>query len=138
MKNCSRCFVMKPFEEFHRRSAMKCGYASWCKQCRSMYDKKQVLTPEGKRQKRNRQYMCEYGITVDQVEAMWEDQGQGCAICSNPCIDVRFHVDHDHETGKIRGLLCPPCNFMLGAIRDDRAILARAIVYLEDARCAAE
>lgn len=55
-------------------------------------------------------------------------QGGVCAICGErPAV----HVDHDHETHRVRGILCEPCNGFLGAFRDERALLRAAIEYLE-------
>jgi len=76
----------------------------------------------------------DYGITRDEYEAMVARQGGRCAIChENPrpvrgCI--RLHVDHDHVTGKVRGLLCQLCNLALGKFRDDPRRLMSAIHYL--------
>lgn len=74
------------------------------------------------RQRRHR-----YGIEREAYEAMLADQGGVCAICGR---DEKLVIDHDHETGEIRGLLCHRCNFALGAVEDDTAILANAIAYL--------
>jgi hypothetical protein len=57
-----------------------------------------------------------YGITLEEVFAMRDDQGNRCAICGVPFVDIAYHIDHDHATGKVRGLLCQGCNLMLGWI----------------------
>jgi hypothetical protein len=60
-----------------------------------------------------------YGISKAQVEMMLDN---GCQIChANPHVDstVRMHIDHNHETGMVRGALCQPCNLALGFLRDD-------------------
>lgn len=73
-----------------------------------------------------------YGITIEKYEAMLALQGGGCAICGRrPRPDIALHVDHDHETGEIRGLLCFPCNNFLGDIEDDLQRLRAAAEYLE-------
>ena len=56
-----------------------------------------------------RQY--KYGITEDEYTAMLEAQEGRCAICN---LERKLVIDHDHKTGKVRGLLCKPCNAMLG------------------------
>lgn len=64
-------------------------------------------------------------------------QNGGCAICSTTTPDGnarRFHVDHDHETGKIRGLLCHSCNTGIGKLRDDPDLLLSAVAYLRKGR----
>lgn len=61
----------------------------------------------------------QYGLTADQVELMID---QGCQICqANPHADpkVKMHIDHDHETGMVRGALCQRCNLALGHLGDD-------------------
>ena len=71
-----------------------------------------------------------YGLSVDQVNEMAE---RGCGICGTtdwPGRHQRPHVDHDHKTGKVRGILCSECNTGLGKFRDDPAVLERAIAYL--------
>ena len=82
------------------------------------------------------QHLAEFGITIDEYDRMLEKQEYKCAICGG-IGDVRnryrmLSVDHDHKTGKVRGLLCFKCNFLLGNARDDVSILQKAIDYLEE------
>lgn len=84
------------------------------------------------REIRNTKYMRQYGITLMDYEAMLESQSGGCAICGGT-EKINLAVDHCHETGKIRGLLCSKCNLLLGRANDDPTILANAIKYLEAA-----
>src|SRR5207253_2176895 len=61
-----------------------------------------------------------FGLTIEQYESMLAAQGGGCAICGRPPReDISLHVDHDHETGRVRGLLCFDCNATLGKAADD-------------------
>jgi hypothetical protein len=69
------------------------------------------------------------GVTTAQYEAMLAAQGGGCAICGNPPKTRRLDVDHDHRTGKVRGLLCHRCNRALPSWVDE-AWLAKAGQYL--------
>lgn len=73
-----------------------------------------------------------YGITLEQKQQMIENQGGRCAIC-NKVLDNGRHtcVDHDHKTGKVRGILCRKCNFLIGHSKDNPIILSRAINYLD-------
>lgn len=76
-----------------------------------------------------------YGMTVDQYDAMLVAQGGVCAICGLPqkggkTSSVNLHVDHDHATSKIRGLLCHNHNVGLGHFQDDPGLLERAAAYL--------
>ena len=71
-----------------------------------------------------------YGITAADFQRMEESQGGGCAICRRPPARGRLHVDHCHSTGQVRGLLCGPCNRMIGLAKDDPATLMSAASYL--------
>ena len=84
-----------------------------------------------------------YGLTLEQYEAMVEYQDHKCKICGIPETEnsldkngnpKRLSIDHDHETGQIRGLLCNPCNTALGSFRDNVESLQRAILYLEGSK----
>jgi Recombination endonuclease VII len=77
-----------------------------------------------------------YGITIDDYNQMFIDQRGCCAICETPQYQTnkRLHVDHDHVTGKVRGLLCHNCNLTLGRLKENIDVLRKAIRYLEDAR----
>lgn len=70
-----------------------------------------------------------YNLTIDQVESMKNDQKQLCAICLS--IPNHWHIDHDHETNKVRGMLCGPCNLALGLLKDDSKRIRRAAQYID-------
>jgi hypothetical protein len=90
-------------------------------------------TPEGKRRARDYHLGKKYGITQAEYEAMLGAQGGVCAICGRPPReDISLHVDHDHESGAIRGLTCFRCNNALGDFNDDPALLRSALAYLDD------
>jgi hypothetical protein len=72
--------------------------------------------------------MRRYGIGADDFDRLVEAQGGVCAICGRPDPE---HVDHDHETGDVRGILCFNCNGGLGQFRDDVDALFAAAAYLE-------
>lgn len=73
-----------------------------------------------------------YGITSEQYHEILASQGGGCAICGTTVCQTgrRLCVDHDHQTGKVRGILCTACNAVLGYSSDTPDILRRAIAYL--------
>jgi DNA-directed RNA polymerase subunit RPC12/RpoP len=72
-----------------------------------------------------------YGLTPEEYRAMIERQGGGCAICGGgPNGMGDFHVDHCHDTKRVRGILCHRCNTMLGLAKDDPARLIAAAEYL--------
>lgn len=76
--------------------------------------------------RRNRDTAHKYGITVEEYVALVA-RHQVCAICHKP---NPTHIDHDHRTKKVRGILCMNCNTALGHFRDDPELLATAILYL--------
>lgn len=80
-----------------------------------------------------------YGITVEDYERILAEQGGVCAVCGDPertthrgsASPWSLSVDHDHVTGRVRGLLCTPCNRGIGFLRDDPSIMRRALEYLD-------
>jgi hypothetical protein len=82
-----------------------------------------------KRSLRRTHLKAKYGITPEDYERRLEAQGGGCAICGRPPGDTALHVDHCHETGRVRGLLCFSCNAGLGQFRHDPELLGAARTY---------
>lgn len=75
-----------------------------------------------------------YGLTGEQYDRLLVKQGGGCAVCAIDCgtkTNPTLHVDHNHTTGKVRGLLCQNCNTAIGSFREDPALLLRALAYLQ-------
>lgn len=73
-----------------------------------------------------------YGISAREYNAILQMQGGVCAICGCRPGKKRFPVDHDHQTGAVRGVICKRCNHdLLGAAHDDVELLRRAVAYLE-------
>jgi hypothetical protein len=71
-----------------------------------------------------------YGITVEEYDEMLESQGGGCYICGIGPVGRALDIDHDHRTGKVRGLLCSNHNRALGLLGDDPDLLLAAHTYL--------
>jgi hypothetical protein len=73
-----------------------------------------------------------YGIDRELLEKIWKEQGEKCPICGKMVepSGKRFHIDHNHETGIIRGLLCSKCNMGIGIFDEDISRLKSAITYL--------
>lgn len=96
--------------------------------------------PEKLRQRQARRrsacLMRKYSITPEQWDEIFEAQDRCCAICKSvtPRYVDGWHVDHDHKTGKVRGILCQPCNHLLGKAKDDISFLYKVIDYLEMGR----
>jgi hypothetical protein len=90
--------------------------------------------------------MAKYGITPDEFTLQMERQGWRCAICRKLFVMDKEkyngpeypHVDHDHLTGEVRGILCSSCNQGIGKLQDDVEILKRAAKYLENPPWAVE
>lgn len=82
---------------------------------------------------RNCRLKKQYGITIEDYNAMLDSQGGGCAICSARPETIHHGtlcVDHDHETGAVRGILCDRCNRAIGLLKDDPARVAAMLQYL--------
>ncbi len=70
-----------------------------------------------------------HGLTLDEYHAMWESQGERCKLCSK--VMAKGHIDHNHRTKRVRGLLCFNCNAGLGLFRDNPGVLRKAAAYVE-------
>jgi len=114
-KTCGNCKVKKLAREFLVSYRTLDGLSWSCNRCR-----------------RSSEFMRLYGITIEEYEAMCEEQQGLCKICNNPeSIDGRsLAVDHCHNTGAVRGLLCGKCNKALGLLNDNTILMERAIAYL--------
>lgn len=103
-----------------------------CKNCRTERHARQMLAD---RWRKTLEYS--YGLTIAAYDRMFTKQGGRCAICNRrPTFgrgskNGRLSVDHNHETGKVRALLCSVCNAAIGSLRDDPALLRVAADYLD-------
>lgn len=132
-KQCSRCKKTKSLDEFGNLKRGKLGRNSWCKPCAAQYRRDWVANNPDKYDAmlRKSKLKALYGITPEDYDAMLEKQEHACAICEKPCTSGRrLSVDHDHETGEVRGLLCGACNRLLGFARESEDVLRSAISYL--------
>lgn len=130
-KRCSRCKQVKPVAEFHRHAKRPDGLQTRCKPC--LLALKKPVLPEIQRDRNLRQF---YGITAAEYDAMLAAQGGVCAICARPESAKRrgkvfaLAVDHCHDLGHVRGLLCGNCNKGIGGLGHDTGRLEAAIAYL--------
>lgn len=129
MKKCFRCKLTKDLSNFYLN-----GKGTYCKPCHIMYMKKWKIENQDSKIVADRRYRLykRYGITPEQYETMFKNQHGACAICKGQNLDgTRLSTDHCHKTGKVRGLLCDPCNRALGFFKDDYRLLVKASEYLE-------
>jgi hypothetical protein len=159
VKRCKKCGEVKPIDEFYRATGMADGHRSECKAChqrqrKQWYQANRVAAiasvkrwqqqnkehlhayrrdyrQRRKREQRNAYLRRTFGISSDDCEALLILQGGGCAICGRPPAKSSLHIDHDHGSGRIRGLLCVGCNNALGQFLDSRDLLNRAANYLD-------
>lgn len=143
-KHCSSCKQTKPLTSFYLakngRAQPNKIYKSRCKRCQSeaalrwYYANKERAAQNSFRNNLRRWY----GITLEEYEALLAAQDGVCAVCGNGDREVHYRsgkqrmlaVDHDHVTGRVRGLLCNNCNRALGLLKDDLQILRKMIDYL--------
>ena len=147
-KNCKQVNP-QPLSNFYRDAKVISGYGGRCKVCtKEVKSKYYKLHKESENQKcrdwkKKNPDMVKaanlrhfYGITMDQYGEMFSKQNGVCAIClsDSPGFKNRkyFCVDHNHSTGKIRGLLCYPCNLAIGFLKDNPANAAKLIEYLNE------
>lgn len=149
MKTCCTCKIEKSESEYYRCRGKKDGRAACCKDCADNYNNLyRAKNPEKvrahKRQSAKRRYTteksrastlrCVYGMTSLDYQRLLDKQGGVCAICGRTGTDATrtaLSVDHNHSTGKIRGLLCGPCNRALGMLQDSPELLRKAAAYVE-------
>jgi DNA repair exonuclease SbcCD ATPase subunit len=154
---CSTCKVDKDVSSFSKNKSRANGLHNQCKDC----NKTQYLKNAESRKQTMREYdkanasvrnlkaktyqqdgrarwwdiKKKYDITKEQYEMMLTKQNHQCYICGVKHTDKhrkRLFIDHNHENGKIRGLLCQSCNTGLGHFRDNPILLEQAINYLKD------
>lgn len=156
MKFCTYCNIEKSEEEFRKNNDK---ISSCCKLCNNYRMKQWRLKNPDKVKATKKKYRLEnpdkikqihynwrknnpdklsnlilrnrYGLTLQEYDTMLEQQNHKCAMCGRSKDDFkkRLHVDHDHKTGKIRGILCGGCNHAI-AILDNKDLLEKAKKYL--------
>lgn len=125
-RKCVKCNKEKVIKlDFYKRSTNYGGgrgYEKTCKECRLSHCKKTFRE-------------ARFGITLDQYLEMVEEVNKKCEICGKEHEEENYKVlvvDHDHDTGNIRGLLCHNCNKALGLLKDNIENLKKAATYLEE------
>jgi len=138
MKVCGFCKISKPVTEFYMQRTGH--YTSYCNPCknaslRTYYannkDKYRVYRREWTKANPLHVRLKRHGITVHELSDLLDEQEGKCGICKVEFSDtVEYHIDHDHKTGRIRGLLCERCNVGIGMFGDDPVRLRRAVMFL--------
>lgn len=153
---CSKCKKVKPEDQFSacKKNVNRNFRTSWCNTCRNLKSKAWREANPDKVKSHNTKYRelhpgksTEYsiGVTLDEKRAMFAAQGSVCGICRShahgtkhskrdPNDVVAWCADHDHKTGKFRGVLCQRCNHALGLVGDSVELLKKLIKYLEKDR----
>lgn len=126
-RQCNRESWLKSIERNSYKLCTKCGmfqrkkWSTYCKKCNANAQLDSYLRRT-------------YGISENEFNIMLKYQKHKCAICKTlfPKIRRKINVDHCHKTGIIRGLLCPSCNLLLGAAKDNPEILNNSLSYCKD------
>lgn len=95
------------------------------------YHERRKTDHQYQRNRRSCRLRSKYGITIEEFEEMLSDQKGCCLICGD-YMGEALKVDHNHETGAVRGLLCNGCNVGLGLFKDNPEFLTAAIAYLQE------
>lgn len=111
-KTCSSCGLEQPIDQFPLNTTGK--FRSVCKSC-----------------KENTRRIRRYKLSSDEIQLLLKRQKYKCKICLKP-LGKGYHIDHNHKTDKVRGILCGNCNRGLGLFYDDPNLLKKAEEYLID------
>lgn len=145
-KTCNKCAVTKEYKYFYKDKGIKDGHATICKECknksmnkwrelnRSKYNENmRKLRATDKERFKNIDLKRTYGITLEDYNKMLVEQSYACKICKkeNTSIKRTLAVDHDHVTGKVRGLLCYACNRALHTL-DNIKLFETALKYIKE------
>lgn len=121
-RRCGKCGEIKPLDEFYKNQYR-------CKPCHKAYYKEWNKANEAKRHSYHTRRR--YGVDQTEYNRMFEEQGGRCKICNQEQPEKRLAVDHCHRTGKVRSLLCDPCNKAIGLLKDNPSLLRSAANYVE-------
>lgn len=125
---CPSCKQVLPLTAFVRNRSTSSGYGSYCRPCQNRKSAESIARRHGS--SRHYHLKRRYGLGADEVLAMLEAQSWTCPICRREISLTSAHVDHDHVTGTVRGVVCFNCNGGLGQFRDDPQAVLEAARYL--------
>lgn len=131
MRQCSLCWEHKELTDFPPNAKCEAGRTRVCRSCtnrraRRWRRKESETNPEfvvARRVSQEKARAKKYGVTIE-----WLAEHTSCQICKRT--DGKLHVDHDHQTGRVRGMLCGQCNTGLGLFQDSPDLLTKAKEYL--------
>lgn len=126
-KVCTHCKRRRKMRGFYAHPLAKDKKDSWCKICRKGRSEDRWYKMPKVEQRRTR-LKRDYNLSLEGFDALSRAQGHRCAICNGA---KKLQVDHDHATGKVRGLLCGTCNRALGMLHDDIPAVEGAVAYLK-------
>ncbi len=120
-KRCLGCKIVKPLTDFKRNCSAQDGHTMFCLECLRLPMQIWLrIENDAKLSPRDSAIRSKYRINHRTHDRLWFFQSGACAICK--ASPKRFHIDHDHKTGKVRGLLCAKCNTTLErSLNDERA-----------------
>jgi len=133
---CPECNDFLPLSEFYKDGRTSCGLTRKCRthHSRRSYKSRQKnpqhATKSARYEYSRARNLAKYGLDEEKFQARLDEQG-GCGIClrTEP-VGNGWQVDHDHKTGRVRGILCSNCNTALGKFQDDPEIMKRAIEWI--------
>lgn len=135
-KKCSACGTVKPISSFSKHGTGRDRRRGQCRECRSSYNKLHHNRYKTRRPKpryltkRNQRLRKQYGITHADYVGLLASQGGGCALCGFKPTDKPLCVDHCHDSGRIRGILCRACNRALALFGDNETGIRRILAYV--------
>lgn len=145
MKCCTSCSQIKEYKDFYKDNRKLDKHRSECKSCTAQKDRNTRFKTQEQRdafklKKKGHDLKLKYNLTLESYTKMYKHQQGLCAICSKPILEHgsvqdKYNmscVDHNHVTGKVRGLLCHSCNRALGLFQDSPELLEKAKLYLEN------
>ena len=130
IKTCTKCKIEKSINDFYSNKSIKNGKRRECIGCYNAWQKQNNATEESKIKRRKYKLYYKYGLTIEDVEELLVIQSNRCALCLK-LFTKMFDIDHDHKTGKVRGLLCRDCNIVIGRV--EKLSLKFIEKYLEGA-----
>lgn len=151
-KYCPGCQKTKNVRNFHKHKNKPDGLASWCKECANGNSRRWAKSNKERRARVGQTYYeqnkdkvkakrieREYGLSPDEHKRMKKEQNNLCKLCGKPETGINgtsgevqeLCVDHCHETGKVRGLLCRRCNHLIACLGDTEQSIEKVLEYMK-------